>query len=179
MMHKAAAPKRTKPHKAPAQRRTKPALSPHKGACTGPLYTTYIAGSAYGGRPTRSFRHGGATITRRYPRTKKPEIRMAQSRIVTGQSGRVNLFSRSRASARPAGVELATAITTTATISIHMGNPLNHWSQSSITAAKQQQKRRKTAVFWVLPRPMPPRGRRAAAHHSTQKFADGFRFYGR
>jgi len=105
--------------------------------------------------------------------------RNSQSAIAGGHRYRLYAAMRSRASLRWAGVELATAITTTAATSIHMGSPLNHWLQSSITAAKQQQKRRKTAVFWVLPRPMPPRVRRAAAHHSTQKFADGFRFYGR
>lgn len=178
-MHKTPAPKRTKAHKAPAQRRTKPAQRPHKGACTGPLYTTYIAGSAHGGAPPAPSTDSGGSMTRRHPRKIMPEIRIAHSRTAGGQIYRLYFAMRSRASARPAAVELATDITTTATISIHMGNPLNHWSQSSITAAKQQQKRRKTAVFWVLPRPMPPRVRRAAAHHSTQNFADGFRFYGR
>lgn len=61
--------------------------------------------------------------------------------------------SRSRASLRWAAVVDATLITMAAAININMGNPLNHSLKSSRTAAKQQQKRRKTAVFGSFPAP--------------------------
>lgn len=82
---------------------------------------------------------------------------------------------RSRASARWAAVVDAMLITTAAAINIHMGNPLYHSLKSSRTAAKQQQKTAENDGFWVLPCPVPPRGRRAAAHHPAQKFSHGFR----
>ena len=85
------------------------------------------------------------------------------------------LASRSRASLRWADVVEATLITMAAAININMGNPLNHSLKSSRTAAKQQRKTAENCGFWVLPRPMPPRGRRAAVHHPAQKFSHGFR----